>query len=319
MYKTKYLKYKNKYLTLKDQYGGSKLLLEQTPTLYRILRSDNISLVGPTENKMTNDSIPIQMIKDKKFRIYDVIFKKYPLEQPIIRYKSQLLKTPDEWKSDITITSIIINNMVMIDKMDQRRVLIYCHYKKDGEDPKCDFDEKKLTNHWWGTSESEYKEKNLTIFNHLMNAIPYEFRLTGKTICDTLDSDDRTQPTLHGNGFDINFISTLHKYDLVIVPDCGGEWSTLQDPYFNKTPDEINLMPSIDKDRTRFKKICEDIATLLTPNGILIFSKFLSYSTKPFLLEELINNFHYIFPKKHCFTIQIGKEYYVIVINKQIV
>ena len=321
MYKTKYLKYKNKYLTLKDQYGGSSGSNDSNPILSSLPKTTAKRLEKEAKNNNFNiiEYIEPTLKIKKDNKMYNVTFNLtktrinvYPFIPPLsVSYNSMALEiTPaNEWAPTITISDIIDNNKEIIERADNTRVLIYCH---DGKDSRCNFDEGTLTNHWWGTTKQLHDGKELPIFEHLMNAIPKEYKLKGETNCDTLDNDCKRQPTVLVDGFDNEIISNLPNYDLVIVPDCGGEWFELQSPYFGKTPDELTRMPNITKDTQRLVNICKNLRTLLTPKGIIIFSKFMSL---PFL-TELEKKQDTIFPDTIFNKIKIGNTDYVIVINK---
>jgi len=271
-YEKKYLKYKIKYLTLKEQYGSSPPIDEmQRKRLSAEAKqmSDKYSF-GQIPEKQTDEFIITRKADNLKF---NVILNNFPLGAPIITCNNKKLIVSEDWKVSIRLLSIfeanndLINEIVNINhannpnvvadenkttklnksQSNQLAVLLYCD--PHGNENICDFDKGTLSPHWWGLF-NVLKEFNLSE------------KFTGTSICETIDNAPNSKASYQEDGFSNKFIELhLEKYDLVMVPDCAGPWYELQ------------MKNNIEE----LIKIATNLTNLLTPNGVIIFSKFISF------------------------------------------
>jgi len=99
-----------------------------------------------------------------------------------------------------------------------KKVLILCHNKP----VTGTFEPLVLNNHWYGADFCQLFQKLFT-----------EYKLSGTPEFHTVDIDPppRNLPgaTYQADAFSDEFIDAhLDEYDLVLVPDCGGDWYKLQ-------------------------------------------------------------------------------------------
>jgi len=151
-------------------------------------------------------------------------------------------KAHNSFKSTQSLDSSINNKNLNITK----KILVYCH----------PIAIKKRSNHWL---------YNNGYFDKFMDS-KYKY------IIETVDTQSKNgdNPTHLADGFSEKFI-TSHKYeyDIVFVPDCGGDWYNIQ----------IKNIP-IDNKKNELYTLITAVLVLLTTAGIAVFSKFISPSAQ---------------------------------------
>ena len=122
----------------------------------------------------------------------------------------------------------------------------------------------KLDGHWYGLHDDE---SNKTLFETLFG----KYGLHGNPIIDTMDIKEGG--TYVGDIFDLSFI-VQHKneYDLILVPDCGGRWYTVQDNTWEQK--------KTDAECERILFACKKMMCMLKPKGVIHFGKFLRTGKK---------------------------------------
>jgi hypothetical protein len=138
-----------------------------------------------------------------------------------------------------------------------------------------------------GTFNTGNPDSSYILENHfygscgIYKALFEEYHLSGEPIFETIDI--LPGGTYSGNAFSDEFINEhIEVYDLVMVPDCGGEWFEYQSPTIrNKTKGLFS--PSIrlsDEDqnnrKTELINLCLKLTKVVKKGGIIQFSKFMT-------------------------------------------
>ena len=243
----KYKKYKSKYLELKKLIGGEK-------------ESSAIKRIGNEVGKLSeelyknikldeNYNLTFEKISDNS-RIEVIFPDDYPFKPPIIKLNNIIISISFfKWTPAMIFITLLYPPAV---KPSDKKVLILCHNKL----VTGSFEPLTLENHWYGMPFFPNKD---TILNCLFK----KYNLTGNPIFDTIDV--LPGGTLTGDAFSddfINFIDTSieKKYDLVMVPDCGGPWVQLR---------------CNDEAETKLIYLSLKLTKLVKPNGIIQFGKIL--------------------------------------------
>ena len=167
-----------------------------------------------------------------------------------------------EYNQDLIDTIININKS----QKNPKKVLIYCHapYSNNIEDQIiCNFDNGQLLSHWWGLNG---------IFKTLTQTDEFK-DLSGIHICDTVDIQ-KEYATFVKDGFNSDFIENkLQNYDLVMVPDCDGDWFNCQVNNYGKTHEDLLI-------------IVNNMINALKDNAVIVFSKFMDYKQNELLFED---------------------------------
>lgn len=144
-------------------------------------------------------------------------------------------------------------------------VLILCHNRIVTGTFSPDY---KLENHFYGSCG-------------IYKALFEEYELSGDPIFETIDITPGG--TYADNAFSDKFIDGhIRYYDLVMVPDCGGEWfeyqdSTIKNSAKGKFSPNIHLSYEEQNNRkTELIKLCLKLTKVVKKGGIIQFSKFLS-------------------------------------------
>ena len=279
-YLEKYLKYKNKYLEFKNKnlIGGvlNKRIKKEiglfTPDLYKniINTEDSLSITCTriSDDAKINITFPID----------------YPFKSPDIKINGTKIDT-NNWKPTLQIMNYLkpVVLEAPVDIPYNKNVLIFCHNKK----VTGTFEPLTLNNHWYGLPAFD-------LFNKLFS----EYELKGIPKFDTIDIEEGG--TIIGDGFNNMFIdSHANKYDIVMIPDCGGPWEVLQS---SKLQEEQNTKIEA------LINLCINLTKLLKPFGIIQFGKFIN--EKPCTIHgREFNNFcealkHYL--EINGFTVKIN-------------
>jgi hypothetical protein len=185
----------------------------------------------------------------------------------IFSYQGRMEKLKRPYKRDgKTITHrVVCGKIPKMKGGENKLVLILCHPRIVTGTFSPDY---QLSNHWWGDDKGIYRE----LFK--------EYNLQGNPIFETIDV--LKGGTYQGNAFSDEFIdSHIDRYDLVMVPDCGGEWYESQretigklfGPKTDLTKDEQNMRKSF------LIGLCINLTRVVKKRGIICFSKFISNSS----------------------------------------
>lgn len=232
-YLYKYKKYEHK---LTGHMVGGRIEKEinkfLTPDLYQdIVLSDDKKLLTFT-----------RILDNAKIRV--ILSSGYPWAPPLIYVNNNIL--PDvEYKWNPY--SMIINYLPKISPpFPNKNVLILCHNRiVTGT-----FEPMVLNNHWYGS-------EGLDLFQKIFNGIQLEGYLSFDTV-DLIPGG-----TYQADAISDDFINAnKNKYDLIMVPDCGGQWYKLQ------KEDDAN--------KTELIRLSINLTLMLKPKGIIVFSKFMS-------------------------------------------
>jgi len=192
----------------------------------------------------------------------------------IFSYQGRMEKLKRPYRQDgKTITHRVVCGK--IHKMrggENKLVLILCHPRIVTGTFSPDY---QLSNHWWGDDMGIYSE----LFK--------EYNLQGNPIFETIDIVKGG--TYQGNAFSDEFISShIDRYDLVMVPDCGGEWFEYQESSKKSNRSFQNRISlSIDEQNIRKRlliNLCLKLTAIVKNGGIICFSKFINKS--PCIIEE---------------------------------
>ena len=147
---------------------------------------------------------------------------------------------------------------------EAKYVLILCHPKPVSGTFSPDYI---LNNHFYGICG---------IYKGLFE----EYHLSGEPEFHTIDI--LPGGTFTDNAFSDKFINEhIEGYDLVMVPDCGGEWFEYQSPTIqNKTKGFLSSIRLSDEDqnnrKTELIKLCLKLTKIVKKGGIIQFSKFMT-------------------------------------------
>jgi hypothetical protein len=229
----KYLKYKKKYI---DLIGGNEYLIQVVNELKKNKDYKNINL---------NLSEPIILNLDYKNNCIKIIFEnKFPDFIPTFYIDNILFNLPTNISENWIIYNSninILNELIKIIISNSSKILIFCHARiVSGTLDNLDY-------HWWRDKIRE---------------ISCELKLSGNIIFDTVDVIKGG--TYQRDGFSEDFIiEHLGEYDIVLIPDCGGKWFTLQQ---DKKLLDKNLSELINNNVI-------NVLRLVKLGGAIIFSK----------------------------------------------
>jgi hypothetical protein len=207
-------------------------------------------------------NIKLTRIKDNS--TVDIIFLDNFLNREILNNNNNKRVAINIWNTCVQIK--LNNKQVAIDNLDMmvniknlldlldfdKKVLILCHNKL----VTGTFDPLTLNNHWFGLYD---------IFPRLFK----KYNLEGNPLFETVDV--KPGATYQEDAFSDDFINSHQcEYDLVMVPDCGGNWVDFQ---FLESEDSEPLI-----------KLCLKITQMVKPNGIILFSKFIN---RDYLISSL--------------------------------
>jgi hypothetical protein len=147
---------------------------------------------------------------------------------------------------------------------EEKYVLILCHPKPVSGTFSPDYI---LNNHFYGSCG-------------IYKALFEEYHLSGNPVFHTIDI--LPGGTITDNAFSDNFINGhIEKYDLVMVPDCGGEWFEYQSKTIQNRTKSI-FSPSIsfseeeqNNRKTELIKLSLKLTKVVKKGGIIQFSKFM--------------------------------------------
>jgi len=163
------------------------------------------------------------------------------------------------------------------------KVLILCHNEK----VTGSFNTMELNNHWWGSPLLENNPK--TFFGHIFQNYNVKDK-KGAPIFKTVDNSKYTQndADYKEDVFDDKFINAhLNEYEVIMVPDCGGNWFEYDQQ--KKYEDLLDL--------------CLNLTKMLTPGGIITFSKI--HDEFPLMLENKLKSSNFTvkyLPQGNIFT-----------------
>ena len=191
-------------------------------------------------------------------------------------YQGRMEKLDRPYKRDgKTITHRVVCGKVR--KMrggEQKLVLILCHNKKVTGTFSPDY---RLDNHFYGICG-------------IYKALFEEYNLEGEPTFETIDIIPGG--TYTQNAFSNDFIDRHREYyDLVMVPDCGGEWFEYQSPNIqNKTKGLFSPVIPLSNDdqnkrKTELIKLSLKLTKVVKKGGIIQFSKF--QNETPCIIEEI--------------------------------
>lgn len=156
------------------------------------------------------------------------------------------------------------------------KVLIVAHNKI------IETENDKIINHWY--SEIIY---NILVENNMLNAF-YE------TV------DIQNGGTYRSNVFSDDFINDhINDYDVIICPDCGGEWYTLQES----------------RNYNDFTKLIIKLTKMLKPEGLLLLDKFIYHEFRELTLNLLIDELNYIIYERE--YIMFGQSFHNFILAKK--
>lgn len=284
-FEEKYLKYKFKYFKLKNQLGGNtpeeeydnfiksdkaKILFNKLNTNYLLLLDVDIDQMKEALNS-EHYSPPIH--PNRVAHILKIILSR------IIPEHTYTKIIPEEIKSDVinylqVVVDLVpkcnensicyfIKNVLIRVITKQSKILIFCHTKN------VTGDIENISNHW---------------LSGLITELGKKLNIIGTPIIHTVDTNNTAieKPTFNEDGFSDKFINEhIKEYDLVFIPDCGGEWYTLQNKYQNiKRDDGSNFIKllSCEEINCNLSKLIDIILNtvkLVKPGGLILFSKFL--------------------------------------------
>ena len=215
--------------------------------------------------KRVKDSADINIFFDNNFGFTE---PKILIDEIDIKTRSQKLKN---WKTPYKIKDILdedyntyfnpISNNDSNKNFD-KKVLILCHPKKvtGTFEP-----ELTLNNHFYH-DEGRFK----TLFED------YKLNLKGIPKFDTVDIIPGG--TFIAKAFSPKFIEKhINEYDLVMVPDCGGEWEDLiRSRIFNGNIPISLSSDEINKNKTNLINLCLNLSKIVKNGGIIQFGKFIS-------------------------------------------
>jgi hypothetical protein len=181
----------------------------------------------------------------------------------IFSYQGRMEKLERPYKRDGKIIThrVVCGKIYKMRGGERKLVLILCHPKPVTGTFYPDY---QLNNHWWGGYDGK---KN--IYKRLFE----EYGLIGEPIFETIDV--KQGGTYVADAFSDEFInSNINKYDLVMVPDCGGQWYEYQsDINGNLSEDEKNTRKSF------LIALCINLTKVVKNGGIICFSKFMNKSS----------------------------------------
>lgn len=255
----KYIKYKNKYLILKNQLGSSNSTVDILVGLNNETQRQKIIYKRMTRELLTLKSdeyidfkfdltlmiLTFTRASDNSLIKVD-ISNDYPYTFPIIWINSKRLDT-STLNNPLSVKIIDIINTLESQIIDtNKKVLILCHR----DIVSGSYNPPVLNNHWIGIHP-------FTIFQKIVESN----NLIGNPYFETIDI--LPGGTYQQNAFSDEFIEDhIEDYDLVLVPDCDGEWST--------------LIGGCDKDKTQLILLCIKLTRIVKQGGVLFFSKFVS-------------------------------------------
>jgi len=193
----------------------------------------------------------------------------------IFYYQGRMEKLERPYKRD----GKMITHRVVCEKIYKMRggerkfVLILCHPKQVTGTFSPEY---QLNNHWWGGHEGK---KN--IYKRLFE----EYRLIGEPIFQTIDV--KPGGTYVADAFSDEFInSNINKYDLVMVPDCGGQWYNYQIDIIGNLF-ESRKLSEYEKNmrKSSLISLCINLTKVVKNGGIICFSKFIDKSSC--IIEEI--------------------------------
>ena len=238
-YYLKYIKYYTKYINLKkkfNQLGSGITTNEIILDIYNklLLLTTLYKNIELLENQLTFERISDSVTFTILFPI------NYPLSEPEIFINNEKVSIFN-W----THTTNIIDYF----NTPNKKVLILCHNKI----VLGTFEPLTLYNHWYGN-------------NYIFRDLFLEYNLDGIPSFDTVDI--APGGTYQADAFSDEFINNnINKYDLIMVPDCGGMWYSLQE----------------DKNYDKLIEICNKLIKMLKPQGIILFSKFIRPDDTPLI------------------------------------
>jgi hypothetical protein len=185
----------------------------------------------------------------------------------IFSYQGRMEKLKRPYKRDGKMIThrVVCGKIHKMKGGENKLVLILCHPRIVTGTFSPDY---QLNNHWWGDDAGIYRE----LFK--------EHNLQGNPIFETIDIVKGG--TYQGNAFSDEFIdSHIDRYDLVMVPDCGGEWIESQSETIGKL---FGPKTALTKDEQNMRKsfligLCINLTRVVKKRGIICFSKFISNSS----------------------------------------
>lgn len=220
--KHKYLKYKKKYNDFK---GGS--------SLSSIPEDDNKHIFSNITFDSTNKILELKYNKNgNNINFKFNLSNNFPSNPPILYKNNIITNIGIEWNIHTSLIQIL-KTQIERDE-NEFKILIFCHAKPT------------IDNHF--------------LYNDIM-ILAKEAGIdeTKPFTIDTLDIIEGG--TYKVDGFSDEFINVnLNKYNLVVIPDCGGDWVSFQEPNYEEL--------LIDK--------IINVLKLVKDNGIIVFGKIIS-------------------------------------------
>jgi hypothetical protein len=181
----------------------------------------------------------------------------------IFSYQGRMEKLERPYKRDGKMIThrVVCGKIYKMRGGERKLVLILCHPKPVTG---TFYPEYQLNNHWWGGREGKHNTYK-TLFE--------EYRLMGEPIFETIDV--RPGGTYHADAFSDEFInSNINKYDLVMVPDCGGQWHEYQSDRIGNLL-EYRILSEDDQNMRKSLLIglCINLTRVVKNGGIICFGK----------------------------------------------
>lgn len=267
-YLNKYNKYSNKLINLNNNFfkGGNPII--------RIKREiELMSKNGYTDFNLDEINLILTFTRSSDNFKFKVKFPdNYPFAQPII---NDGLINVDPWGATYTI----YKKITVAENFINKKVLILCHGSLYGK-VTGSFEPLIIKNHWYDSPLSN------SIFKQLFT----KYNLKGNPVFETVDCSN-IKPTYQADAFSNEFIDKhIGEYDMVMVPDCDGQWAKLQLNYIPKNYMGKERDLSIEEQNANKELLiisCLNLTKILKPNGIIQFGKFLGEDkNKRFRLGE---------------------------------
>jgi hypothetical protein len=282
-YLNKYNKYSSKLIKLNNNYfkGGDPLL--------RIRKEiELMSKNGYTHFNLDEINLVLTFTRISDNFNFKVKFPdNYPFSPPII---NNGLINVNPWGPTLNIYKII----TVAENFYDKKVLILCHGNKYGK-VTGSFEPLIIKDHWY------YRPLPNSIFEQLFT----KYNLKGKPIFETVDCAN-INPTYQADAFSDKFIDKhIGEYDMVMVPDCDGQWAKLQLNFIPIDMERKERDLSIDEQNANKEiliTLCLNLTRILKPNGIIQFGKFLG--------EDKNFQFHFAGPDEVTLPCNInGKDF----------
>ena len=230
--------------------------LQSFPELYKDIVQDMYGNINLTK---INDNSTV-----------DIIFLDNFPNKESLDNNNDKKKAIDNWNKCVQIK--LNNKQVAIDNLDMsakikdlldlldfdKKVLILCHNKL----VTGTFEPLTLNNHWYGLYD---------IFPRLFE----QYNLKGNPLFETVDV--KPGGTYQKDAFSDDFINSRQgEYDLVMIPDCNGNWA--------------DFIFSEPRQHERLIELCLKITRMVKPNGIILFSKFIHTNDLMSSLSDVLKN-----------------------------